>query len=64
MKTTRPRNLLAALVVALALCTLGLLANILVMMALGRSVGLRRLAKYGEAGFAGMAAIEVRERMN
>jgi hypothetical protein len=40
------------------LCTLGLLAGIIVMMDVGRRVGARRLARYGEGAAAGVAAVD------
>jgi hypothetical protein len=40
------------------LCTLGLLAGIVVMMDLGRRVGARRLARHGDSAIAGVAAVD------
>ena len=40
------------------LCMLGLLAGILVMMDLGRRIGVRRLAKHGVNAVAGVAAVD------
>src|SRR4051812_27997496 len=40
------------------LCTLGLLASILVMMETGRRIGLRRMDQHGDSAVAGVATID------
>src|SRR6266550_5246439 len=40
------------------LCILGLLGGILLMMEIGRRIGVRRLAQHGDNSIAGLAAIE------